>query len=59
MERVLCTKGPWSSGTSILLLDEWSGEAHEEGVHVSLQPGQKPGLLCLPRQRCAAKEPTL
>jgi hypothetical protein len=55
----LRTKGPWSSGTSILLLDGWNAEAHKEGLRVSLQPGPEPALLFPPRQRCATKEPAL
>jgi hypothetical protein len=39
-------------------MDGWNGEAHEEGLHVYLQPGSEPGLLCPPCQRCGAKEPT-
>jgi hypothetical protein len=36
-------------------LDGWNGKAHEEGLHVHLQPSFEAGLLCFPYQRTGAK----
>jgi hypothetical protein len=61
LEHALGMQVLWPEDHVVLQLgsvDGWNGEAHEEGLHVYMQPGPEPGLLCHPCQRCGAKEPT-